>query len=93
MHKEIVNKLKEQKAKEREVKRAEGTQFTQAKQATQRKIKKEDRTKFNGAWSVTFVKATSERFHSNFEARPVLNSSSRLHGVWFRNHLCMTKKC
>jgi len=25
MHKEIVNKLKEQKAKEREVKRAEGT--------------------------------------------------------------------
>jgi hypothetical protein len=55
------------------------------------RIEKKDRGKFNGAWSATFVRASSGRFHNNFKARPVLSSSSKLHGVWFKNHICMTK--
>jgi hypothetical protein len=66
--KEIVEKIKELKSKEKNEKRSwrvEGA-FTQAQQATQRIIEKENRVKFNDTWSIASVKAISENFHNNF---------------------------
>lgn len=65
--KEIVDKIRELKSKEKnETKswRVEGA-FTQA-QATQKRIEKENIVKFNDTWSIVSVKAIGERFQNNF---------------------------
>jgi hypothetical protein len=72
MDRKIMDKLKEQKVKEREKKRsrrAKGTQLTQAKQTIQRIIDKENKVKFDEAWFVTSIRVVGERFHNNFETR------------------------
>jgi hypothetical protein len=69
MDKEITNKLKEHKVKEREdkmSKRARGTQFTQVERTIQRIIEKEGRVKFNEAWFAVSIRANGEKFHNNF---------------------------
>ncbi len=66
--KEIIDKTKKLKSKgknERKSWRVKGT-FIQAQQTTQRRIEKENRVKFNDTWSITGVRAISERFHNNF---------------------------
>jgi hypothetical protein len=69
MDKEVMDKVKELKIKVGEEKKSKRFQdtFIPTKQATQRIIEKEQRTKFNQAWSITTIKATSECFQNNLE--------------------------
>jgi hypothetical protein len=51
-------------------------------------IEKKDKVKFNEAWFITSIRVVVERFHNNFKVR----SSSKLHGIWFMNHLYTIEK-
>ncbi len=54
MDKEVLDKIKKFKAKEKEEKTWKQVQdtFTQVKEIVQRNIEKEDKTKFNQPWSL-----------------------------------------
>ncbi len=80
MDKEILDKFKKFKAKEKEEKIWKQVQdtFTQVKQIVQRNIEKEDRTKFNQPWSITIIKVVGEWLHNYFKA------SSQMHPLGFR---------
>ncbi len=66
MDKEVVEKIKELKAKEKErtLKRVEST-LTQSEWTTQRRIEKDNRIKFNDVWFIIVVRINNERFHKN----------------------------
>ncbi len=68
MDKELMDKFRELKIKEREEKKSKKFQdtLTLAKQAIQRTIEKEQRTMFNQVWSTIIVKA-SECLHNNLQ--------------------------
>jgi hypothetical protein len=71
LEKEVVDKIREQKAKKREEKKSRWVEhtFTPMEKVTQKNVEKENKVQFNNAWFVTVVRATSERFHNNFKAR------------------------
>jgi len=65
---EVVNKIKNLKAKERDKKRSKQVHytFTQAKQMVQRSIGKEDKTTFNQKWSIDAIRVVDAWFQNNF---------------------------
>jgi hypothetical protein len=64
---EVVNKIKELKAKEMDKKRSKQVHytFTQAKQMVQRSFEKENKTIFNQNWSIDAIRVGGW-FHNNF---------------------------
>jgi hypothetical protein len=66
-----VDKIKEQKIKERKEKRSIWVEhtLTPTEIIIQRNVEKKHRAKFNNAWFVATVRAIGERFHNKFKAR------------------------
>ncbi len=70
MDKIIVNKIKELKTNEREMKMSNMVHhtLTQEEWTTQRHIEKQNRTRFN-PWSIGVIRVVGKKFHNNFKAR------------------------